>query len=935
MKAPKFITRYGIPLSLVLMLTILAVIVPGYVWKEIFAVLASLTVGYMIWDIVFLRKVGRFDRVISGGIGRQLGLLLSLALFLLALIFVQVVISPFPVNDEYVVGEKVLAAAHRFLGYEYYGDEHPGTGLLFLLVSFLGTTVVGGLFITTFSNIIQQRNDKLEHGLVRYRLSGHYVILGFNEYTIPLLKRLLLSDAPHVVIMTSGRVMKLRAGVQNEVGEKDLKRVFIYSGSIVSEQHLGELCLPAAREVFILGEDGEERSDVRNMESARLLKLLRWNGTGDKPPVLKVNILLSNPQTYATVRSLSFPKYYYSHLGQTVTYLRPFNIEENIARRLWGYPGRLKQPQYDPLDFRSLVPGSSSKVHLFIVGFNDMGRALLLEALRVCHYPNYDEATGDNKTIVTLIDPDIEVRWKDFISEYRGVEEIRDVEIRRVAARIEDGQARALLESSVSATSCEIVTVAFCFWEADASYSSALQLPDSLYYYFDTDGKPCVRPNDRVRILVRQPENAIIDILEDAPKYRNIRFFGAVDDALMECQFDDTGAMLAGAFYALKFYSGDARDSKSRIIRSFIGTYGLGENESLWSYMDRNPEAALALAAQLWYVSDEQARFSNRYQVEMYDAYERYESLVPPDALSRMEHLRWVAERLIVGFRKFPYVGEHGTVAPEWKAVFRECKAEYKLHNLLIPHKDLPAGEKVKDEDVIVNRRIIQSVMAGAGRHAVPSADYESRGVYIPSPVDTGKVALPDTEKFRALIERLSENSHDIWGSKRKKEGWDYGEIKDDLRKEHPDMMRYTELSEAQKRYDREGVTGLLRLIYALDYTIDVPEDADALALTYGQGPYEPRPIDVDDVELDPEITAIAERLAENAHEVWAKTKLQDGWRYGPLRDNARKIHPEMIPYDELKEGEKEYDRAVAMGTLKAIVKLGCSFRPSTDRKAH
>ncbi len=70
MKASKFITRYGIPLSLVLMLTILAVIVPGYVWKEIFAVLASLTVGYMIWDIVFLRKVGRFDRVISGGIGR-------------------------------------------------------------------------------------------------------------------------------------------------------------------------------------------------------------------------------------------------------------------------------------------------------------------------------------------------------------------------------------------------------------------------------------------------------------------------------------------------------------------------------------------------------------------------------------------------------------------------------------------------------------------------------------------------------------------------------------------------------------------------------------------------------------------------------------------------------------------------------------------------
>ena len=912
-------------LAIVLMLIILIFIVPDYRWREVFAFIASLLIGYVIWSVVF-SKVGRLDRVISGGTGHQLGLLLSLVVFLFCLIIIQVLISPFPVNDLYNPSGKVLAAIHRFLGYNFYDGEYEAIGYLFLFVSFLGTTIVGGLFITTFSNIIQQRNDKLEHGQVHYKLRDHYVILGFNEYTLPLVKRLLMSDTSHIVIMTSGRIMKLRTGIQNEVGEKDCKRVFIYSGSIVSEQHLGQLCLPFAREVFILGEDGEEKSDVRNMESARLLKLLRWDGTGDKPPVLKVNILLSRPQTYATVRGLSFPKYYYRHLGQTVTYLRPFNIEENIARRLWGYPGRLMRPQYDPLDFKPVVPGSSSKVHLFIVGFNDMGRALVLEALRVCHFANYDETTGENKTIITLIDPKIEDLWKDFISEYRGIDNIRDVEIRHVAARIEDEQARALLESSVRPSAGELVTVAFCFRVADASYSSALQLPDTLYYYFDTDGKPRVRPNDRVRILVRQPENAIVDILEDATKYRNIRFFGSVDDALMECQFDDTGAMLAGAFYAVKFYSKDARDPKSRIIGNFIRSYGLVEGESLWDYMSRDSEAALALAAQLWYVSDEQARFSNRYQVEMYDAYERYESIVPTDTLSRMEHLRWVAERLIVGFSEFPYAGEHGEIPAEWKEVFKECKTGYKLHNLLIPHKDLPEGEKVKDVDVIVNRKIIQMVMKGSGKSAVSSADYESSSVYKPSPIDPKDVVLPATKELEALVERLSENSHDIWGSMRKKEGWDYGEVRDDQKKEHPDMMRYTELTDKQKRYDREGVLELLRLIYALHYTIVIPDSTEALALTYAKGPYEPRPIDASDVELDAEITAIAERLAENAHEVWAKTKLQDGWRYGPLRDNARKIHPEIIPYDELTEGEKEYDRAVAMGTLKAIVKLGCSF---------
>ena len=67
----------------------------------------------------------------------------------------------------------------------------------------------------------------------------------------------------------------------------------------------------------------------------------------------------------------------------------------------------------------------------------------------------------------------------------------------------------------------------------------------------------------------------------------------------------------------------------------------------------------------------------------------------------------------------------------------------------------------------------------------------------------------------------------------------------------------------------------------------------------------------------------LTERLAENAHELWAKQRMAAGWTVGPHRDDAAKKHPCLVPYAHLPESEKEYDRAVAIGTLKAILALG------------
>ncbi len=86
---------------------------------------------------------------------------------------------------------------------------------------------------------------------------------------------------------------------------------------------------------------------------------------------------------------------------------------------------------------------------------------------------------------------------------------------------------------------------------------------------------------------------------------------------------------------------------------------------------------------------------------------------------------------------------------------------------------------------------------------------------------------------------------------------------------------------------------------------------------------YKPQPIDTSKVEIDGDMQLLLERLASNTHEVWAAGRLQEGWTYGPERDDQLKTHPCLVPYEQLPESEKEYDRQTSVQTLKAIIKLG------------
>ena len=86
---------------------------------------------------------------------------------------------------------------------------------------------------------------------------------------------------------------------------------------------------------------------------------------------------------------------------------------------------------------------------------------------------------------------------------------------------------------------------------------------------------------------------------------------------------------------------------------------------------------------------------------------------------------------------------------------------------------------------------------------------------------------------------------------------------------------------------------------------------------------YIPQPIDTNDIVLPKELNELAEMIAKNVHEVWSAGRMKEGWTYGEVRNDAELQHPCLVPFEELTETEKEYDRNTSQETLKLIMKLG------------
>ncbi|RLO07616.1 hypothetical protein DYB28_002420 [Aphanomyces astaci] len=239
---------------------------------------------------------------------------------------------------------------------------------------------------------------------------------------------------------------------------------------------------------------------------------------------------------------------------------------------------------------------------------------------------------------------------------------------------------------------------------------------------------------------------------------------------------------------------------------------------------------------------------------------------------------------------------------------------------------------------------------------------------YSPIPTDTSMVRLPNS--IARLSEFLAHNAHEVWAQGRVAQGWKYGPQRDNQLKLHPDLVAYDQLSDESKAYDRDTSIEALKVIQALGYimqpthhhstgnsttssstssTITGSRTANTLmsatsssmmdfdvefGLAVADGDtYAPQPIATDDISLSPELNSLVELLAENTHDVWAKKRMEEGWVYGPQRNDPRKEHDGLVPYVYLTSDEKDMDRNTAVQTIKCILRCGFTITHSKQQR--
>lgn len=542
-------------------------------------------------------------------------------------------------------------------------------------IYFLGIFIFNGLLIATINRFMATRADRYKKGTNTYRnLHNHYVIIGYGTSCPSIIRNIYnrggIDSTTRFLLLTSQAPEAIRLDIQAQLQDLE-EKVVIYSGGMDTMSHLERLCINKAKEVFILGEGREAGRDSRNLECAKMVKTIREK---NHTTTLPINVQFDKPTSYSTIKRITIPKHYYKNdKDEEVTYIHPFNFYENWARLLWGYH---HLDAYKPLDRGQmmesgpdgkLVP-AQKHVHLVIAGFNEMGVALLLQALRVCHYPNYNEATGDNKTRITIVDPRMDVLLPTFKAQYPYLNQITDVEIEYVAEAIESEGVRNKL-SELAGQADTLLTVAICFDDADNSLSAALTLPDPLYYHV-VDGK--IVPNEDVEILVRQEiKSGLADLLDfENGKYINAKVFGTCDKGVDDKLLDDKMAIIINGHFHFKYGSDTSRD--------------------FFKLVEEDRENTLAEAVREWIALNEDKRYANRYQTEIYNTYQTYRPLLEQSSelLYQTEHLRWCAERSITGYRD--------THNPKIKS------GAYQLHHLIVPYYDLDGHEKGKDKDVLL-----------------------------------------------------------------------------------------------------------------------------------------------------------------------------------------------------------------------------------------
>lgn len=619
-----------------------------------------------IFESGFLRGVPAFiDRIFARGMLTQIAAFAVAVLVLWLGAWALLCLAGITLNEEGPF--EILNVYYVLLnGVDMDPTLEPHVQIITILISFAGFVILSGGLIAVCSNMVERRVELFQKGLVSYYHENHFLIVGCGEALNGLIESIhsgavgslgrggiggrYAYSGEDIVIVTGGDVERERervlAAIQFEDSSRRYRdRIYFYYNAMETEDQIAKLYPERAKVIFILGDrESSVGRDVRNLSCMGTLSLTVSRRAAQFPRANPVSVFveIDRPETFTILQKVDKIPI----RSETRIDPHPFSLHENYARKLWGLYGapNAGSAAYRPLDYLPITEDSDRRVHLVVVGLSGAGTALLLEALRICHYANFE--TRGVKTKITVVDRDFERKRDAFFAQFPHLDQVRDVELEFLAENAESPRVRAEIERLARDPDC-LLTVAVCIDDPEIALAVGLNFPEALYRYEDGE-----KPHGN-SVLIRQTALGELanSVDGETKRYRYVRVFGTLGE-------DFDAELLNDAIPMRIHYDYETFDYKNG--SPLVDPVAEPTSEESVSEMKRR-----------WRELAEYKRWSNRFQAEMFRTYlrtigfdvvrsressrdvlHRVRNLLwkHRSVLAKMEHRRWCAEKTLSGF---------------------------------------------------------------------------------------------------------------------------------------------------------------------------------------------------------------------------------------------------------------------------------------------
>ncbi|XP_051926912.1 ryanodine receptor 2 isoform X3 [Hippocampus zosterae] len=216
-----------------------------------------------------------------------------------------------------------------------------------------------------------------------------------------------------------------------------------------------------------------------------------------------------------------------------------------------------------------------------------------------------------------------------------------------------------------------------------------------------------------------------------------------------------------------------------------------------------------------------------------------------------------------------------------------------------------------------------------------------SRATFTPMPVNTTQIVLPFN--LERIKEKLAENIHELWVMNKIEFGWTYGVVRDDTKRQHPCLVEFSKLPEQERSYNLQMSVETLKTLLALGCHVGLADEhavekvkSVKLSSTYElSSGYKPAPLDLCHIKLTSTQEAMVDKLAENAHNVWARDRIRQGWTYGIQQDVKNRRNPRLVPYSLLDERTKKSNKDSLREAVRTLLGYGYNLEAPDQDHAH